>query len=226
MKTGGNIRLFLLIPGNILALGLVFLGAQTRAANLLGWFLLLFGVLYLAGSMIFFLPKNAPLVARAGLAAREEAGDRSFWLIVPGFLAVFFASPLEYLYLGGDARAGIYLQAIGLFLIALGLAVRIWTRQTLKGQYTGHVQITAGSGLQTGGPYRYVRHPGYTGYLLMCLGIAAGFGSLLGAAGIFLILLPGLYYRMGVEEKLLAEHFGEAYRAYARRTKRLLPGIL
>ncbi len=226
MKTGSAIRLFLLLPGNLLALFLACLGAQILPSNLLGWFLLLFGTAYMVGGAIYLWPENAPLVTRADRAAREETGDRSFWLIVPGFLAVFFASPLEYLYLGGAARAGIVMQIIGLALSALGLAVRLWTRRTLKAQYTGHVQVAAESALQTGGPYRYVRHPGYTGYLLICLGTAAGFGSLLGAAAVFLVLLPGLYYRMGVEEKLLAEHFGEAYRVYARRTKRLLPGIL
>ena len=75
------------------------------------------------------------------------------------------------------------------------------------------------------GPYRYVRHPGYAGFMLMGLGIAVGFSSVIGLAAVALVLLPGLVYRMNAEEKLLIEQFGDEYRDYARRAKRLIPGV-
>ncbi len=225
MKTGSAIRLFLLIPGNLLALVLACLGVQCLSTNLLGWFILLFGVAYMAGAAIFLWPRNAAILAGAGNAVQEEAGDRSFWLILPGFVAVFFASPLEYLYLGGETRANIYLQVAGLALILASFVLRIWTRGVLKAQYTGHIQVAAGAQMQTSGPYHYIRHPGYTGFLLMSLGLAVGFGSYLAAAAIFLLLMPGLVYRMLVEEKLLVKQHGDSYTRYAARTKRLFPGL-
>lgn len=154
-------RLFLLVPANLLALGLAWLGWQTLADNLLGGFLLLMGAAYVLGSLVLFLPRNPALIGRMKGMAREEQGDRSFWLVLPGFVAVFFLAPLEHL--GGAARAGLLAQGLGLALIGLAVALRVWTRLALKGQYSGHVQVAAGRPFQAGGPYRYVRHPGYRG---------------------------------------------------------------
>ncbi len=225
MNKEKTIQLFLLIPGNLVALILACLGVLTLRTNPLGWFLFLLGEGYIAGGAIFFWQKNSTLISKTSRMILEEGGDRSFWLIVPGFAVVFLASPLEYIYLGGTERAERFLQTTGLALVMLGLAVRAWARQILKGQYSGHIQTEPNQQMQTGGPYRFVRHPGYTGYFLICLGLATGFGSILGTAALFFILLPGLYYRMNVEEKILIRGFGNAYRDYAARTKRIFPGL-
>jgi len=91
--------------------------------------------------------------------------------------------------------------------------------------YTGHVQVQTGHRLVRAGPYSFLRHPGYTGFVLMAVGFAVGFSSVVGLTAIPLLLLPGLIYRMNVEEKLLIEQFGDGYREYARVTKRLVPGV-
>jgi protein-S-isoprenylcysteine O-methyltransferase Ste14 len=75
------------------------------------------------------------------------------------------------------------------------------------------------------GPYRIIRHPAYAGYLLMAFGISLGYSSIVGLIAIPVLLLPGLVYRMELEEKFLAGYFGETYHQYFRITKRLLPGI-
>jgi protein-S-isoprenylcysteine O-methyltransferase Ste14 len=87
------------------------------------------------------------------------------------------------------------------------------------------VGIQAGHRLVQSGPYRLVRHPGYTGFLLMALGMAVGYSSWIALAAIPLLLLPGLAYRMRVEERLLAEEFRDDYWAYTRRAKKLIPWI-
>jgi hypothetical protein len=140
MKTILSIRLFLIIPGNLLALVLGILGVQSIPTNLLGWFVSLFSLAYMVGGAIFLWPQNASLIAKADRAVKEEVGDKSFWVIIPGFVAVFFVSPVEYLYLGGSDRTGLIPQIMGLALIFTGLALRIWTRAILKSQYTGHLQ--------------------------------------------------------------------------------------
>ena len=95
----------------------------------------------------------------------------------------------------------------------------------LRGQFSGHVQIQEEHRLVTHGPYHFIRHPGYLGYLLLTLGIAAGYASLIALAAIVLLLVPGLRYRMSVEESLLLAEFGDEYRAYAKRTLRWIPGV-
>jgi protein-S-isoprenylcysteine O-methyltransferase Ste14 len=74
----------------------------------------------------------------------------------------------------------------------------------------------------TTGIYRLIRHPSYLGLLLTALGWAFGFCS---GVGLLLLALLLLLRRIHAEERLLELQFGEEYRAYAKRTSRLLPGI-
>ena len=89
---------FLMIVAPALAICLALLGLETLGTNLLGWFLLLFGVAYPAGGVITYFIRREPFWKwNTGEAVREERGDRSFWGILPGFLVVFFASPVEWM---------------------------------------------------------------------------------------------------------------------------------
>lgn len=214
------IRIFLLVVGNALALLLALLALETTPTNFLGWFLFAIGIAYGAGGVIY-LWRNRNIDD----SVRSEAGNRSFWWILPGFLVIFFAPPLEFLYLPAILPRGIGMELVGLFIILLGMAMRLWTRLTIGGIYSGYVQIRVHHVLVSDGPYHYIRHPGYAGFVLMALGLAIGYSSWIGLAAIPLLLLPGLSYRMRVEERLLAEKFGEEYREYARKTRALIPGI-
>jgi protein-S-isoprenylcysteine O-methyltransferase Ste14 len=217
---------FLMVLAPVLAILLALLGLETLRDNLVGWFLLVLGVAYPVGSVIYYFIRREPFwkSAGGGEAAREEKGDRSLWLILPGFLAVFFASPLEFMYLHLLPHT-FWLEMTGLAILLFSLALRIWARAHIRGLYSGHVEVKAEHQLVQSGPYRFVRHPGYSGLVLMALGITLGYSSLIGLLSIPILLLPGLAYRTDVEEELLAEHFGETYRQYARRTRRLIPFI-
>ena len=212
--------IFLLLVSPVLAIFLALLGIETLPDNLLGWFLALFGFAYLAGGLIYVWR------SRGGPAPiREERSDRSFWLILPGFLVIFFGAPLEFLFAPVLLPRGIGMQIAGVALIVAAVALRIWARRAIRGMYSGHVQIQASHRLVQDGPYRFIRHPGYTGFLLMGLGIALGYSSLIGLGAVPLLLLPGLYYRLRVEERLLEGQFGEEYRQYERKTGRLVPKL-
>ena len=213
--------IILIVVAPALALVLSCLGLETSKTNLMGWVLLVIGVGYMAGGIIYFWVKKGKNV----VVIRKEAGDRSFWLILPGFLVVFFGSPLEYMFLPAVLSRSTWMQWLGLGLIFAGVALRIWTRKAIKGLYSGVVQVQQDHRLVQEGPYRYIRHPGYAGFLLMALGISLAYSSLIGLLAIFILFLPGLAYRMKVEEKLLKEHFGEEYLRYQGRTKKVLPGI-
>jgi protein-S-isoprenylcysteine O-methyltransferase Ste14 len=217
---------FLMVAAPALSIFLALMGLETLHTNLLGWFLLAIGVAYPAGGVIYYFIRREPFwrSTGGGEAAREEKGDRSFWLILPGFLAVFFAPPLEFMYLPLLPHS-VWMQVAGLVLLGLSLALRIWARLHIRGLYSGHVEVQAEHRLVQSGPYRFVRHPGYTGLVLMALCVALGYSSLIGLLAIPVLLLPGMAYRIRVEENLLENHFGEEYRQYALRTKRLLPGI-
>jgi protein-S-isoprenylcysteine O-methyltransferase Ste14 len=219
--------IFLMIPASALAICLALLGLETLKTNLLGWFLLVAGVAYPAGGVIHYFFRREPFwsAGDSGKAVLEEKNDGSFWAILPGFLVIFFAPPLEWLHLPASLPQSVWMQVAGLALILAALVLRIWARFHIRGLYTGHVEVLADQRLVQSGPYRAIRHPGYTSFLWMALGLGIGYSSWITLAAIPLLLLPGLVCRIRVEERLLTERFGEQYRDYASKTKALIPGI-
>lgn len=120
---------------------------------------------------------------------------------------------------GGDL-----LRWAGLALLACGAVLRVGPMIALGGRFASVAAIQEGHSLQTSGIYALVRHPSYVGILLMDVGFAGVFRSAVAVA-----LLPIVFWmfkrRMDVEESLLVEEFGDAYRGYMGRTARLVPGV-
>ncbi len=218
---------FLLVVAPILAMLLALLGVETLRANPLGWFLLLAGVAYTAGVVIVYFIRKERFWESAldGATTHEERGDRSLWFIALGMSAAFYLSPLEYMFVAAVLPRNAWMSFSGAGLVAVGIVLLVWARRALRQSYSGHISVKSGQTLVQDGPYRFIRHPAYAGYLLMALGISWGYSSLGGLISLLALLLPSLVYRMSLEEKLLAGHFGEAYRQYARRVKRLIPGL-
>lgn len=218
---------FLVVVTPILAICLAWLGLVTTPTNPLGWFLLLTGIAYAAGAVIFTVFRRQRFwEARAGKdILQEERGDRSFWLITLGMMVVFYLSPLEYLHFAAWLPRTVLMKFGGFGLVATGSALFVWARRTLGVNYSGHVMVGKRQALVQSGPYRFIRHPAYAGYLLMALGISLGYTSLVGLISVLALLLPSLVYRIKVEEKLLGECFGEAHHQYASKVKRLIPNL-
>jgi protein-S-isoprenylcysteine O-methyltransferase Ste14 len=106
-----------------------------------------------------------------------------------------------------------------------GLIVMLWARTVLGGNWSGRVTFKEDHELIERGPYAYVRHPIYSGSLLMVLG-AAIFWSSMNALGAFAICFIGFWSKSRIEEKLLTAHFPVAYPEYKSRTKALIPFVL
>jgi protein-S-isoprenylcysteine O-methyltransferase len=114
---------------------------------------------------------------------------------------------------------------LGLVLMVGGLAVRLVAIRTLGAFFTADVRITTGQQLLTSGIYRRLRHPSYTGawvgFVGACLVLGAPFGVALTAIG----LLAAYVYRIRVEEAALVAAFGDEYRSYRMRSRRLIPAV-
>lgn len=113
--------------------------------------------------------------------------------------------------------------AVGLAVMWIGLAVRIWAILTLGAWFSTFLHVKADQELVTFGPYRWVRHPSYTGLLLICVGLGAGTGNWLSLLICAVVPTLGLLPRISTEESELAEALGEPYRRYQSSTRRLLP---
>ena len=218
-------QFFLLVLAPALSLVLALLGVETLSDNVMGWPLLILGIAYPATAISAYCIRKVPFWQAAGRVLHEEQGDRSFWGILPGMIGAFFASPLEYMYMGALLPRSMTLQIAGLALLAVGTALGAWARYALRGSHSGHVQVTAEQALVIRGPYCLMRHPSYAGFLLVAAGVAVGYSSLLGLAATGLLLLPALAHRIRVEETLLEHRFGDPYRLYRRRVRSLIPGI-
>lgn len=219
--------LFLVIATLGLAILLAWLGWVTIPSSLLGWFLLITGSIYFFGVLIaYWIRRIRFWRPRAeGKIEKEEPGDRSFWFIVLGMIAVFYLSPLESLFFPTVRSHSFWLQITGLFFVFLGSALFVWARRALGSFYSGHVSVIQGQRLVRHGPYRFLRHPAYAGYILIALGLALGYASLAGFVAVLFLLVPSVLYRIRVEDTLLASFFGAQFHAYAHTTKRLLPYI-
>jgi protein-S-isoprenylcysteine O-methyltransferase Ste14 len=220
-------RVFLLVFAPAMAILLALLGLKTLPANPLGWFLLLVGAAYVAGVFIaYYVQKKRFWESRAdGKLMQEERGDRSFWAISAGMFVSFYLPPIEYIYFDAVIPRIVWIAYSGVGSVILGIALFVWARRTLGKNYSGHMAVKEDQELVKSGPYRVLRHPAYSGYFLMALGIAIGYSSILGVIAILVLLLPSMIYRMNVEEKLLSQHFGKAYCDYTQHTKRMIPGI-
>lgn len=153
------------------------------------------------------------------LCFRRIALEFGFWASL-GNLDVLKRS-LDFLPL--PTSDGLFLG--GTFLFIIGTALRVWSVITLGKFFTFEIGIRNSHSIIEKGPYRWIRHPSYTGYGVMLIA-----SSFIFASGLQLIIVfvgPILFFilRIRNEERMLTNYFGEQYKSYMKRTKRLVPFI-
>jgi protein-S-isoprenylcysteine O-methyltransferase len=114
---------------------------------------------------------------------------------------------------------------LGLAIVLAGTGFRDWSIVSLGRYFVREVTIEPGQTIVRRGPYRWLRHPSYTGLILIFAGFGLAIGSWLGAAAAFGCIVAGLLPRIRVEEEALAKTFGAEYTAYASSTSRLVPHV-
>jgi protein-S-isoprenylcysteine O-methyltransferase Ste14 len=114
---------------------------------------------------------------------------------------------------------------IGALICLFGLFITLWARRTLAGNWSSDVTFKQGHELVRTGPYRFVRHPIYTGLLVMCLGTAIEIGKLRGGLAL-LLMTVAFWIKLKQEEWLMQRHFPDQYLAYQKQVKALVPFIL
>ncbi|HET8913527.1 MAG TPA: isoprenylcysteine carboxylmethyltransferase family protein [Ktedonobacteraceae bacterium] len=148
-----------------------------------------------------------------------------FCLIASG---IFFGILIAYRVPAADiTRASVFFFWLGILLMWIGIALRLYAITVLGVFFTTRVAITPEQTVVESGPYRLIRHPSYTGLLITLLGFGLSFTnnwlSLLVIMGCAVI---GLSYRIQVEEYALKAQLGQRYQEYMQHTKRLIPFVL
>lgn len=192
---------------------LPLLGSPQRLATPSPWLALAAAVVTL-----FTQPALTPQeMAERGTADRGSA----LWI----FAAMFAAQLTAVLDFGYLQRSGQWkpVMTVGVVIAVAGIAFRIWSIRTLGRFFTSRVTVQDDQAVVDRGPYRWLRHPSYTGALVGALGTCLVLGSAWGALAVIVLVVPAYRLRMAAEEKELAAKLGEPYRLYMKRTNRLLP---
>jgi protein-S-isoprenylcysteine O-methyltransferase Ste14 len=114
------------------------------------------------------------------------------------------------------------LYPIGAVLVAAGLLFACWARYVLGRNWSGVVTVKEDHELIRSGPYRFVRHPIYTGLLLAFIGSALARDQWRGVLAVVIVWLA-LWRKYRVEERLMEQTFGDAYRRFREETPALIP---
>jgi len=158
-------------------------------------------------------------------ALRKDRG--SYILLVASlFLGIFLGGLLtEYaMYANIDwNRPAIMILAIS--VMAAGIVFRQYAIHVLGRYFTVDVAVSADQRVVQEGPYHWIRHPAYTGTLIIVIGMGLGMLNWLSMTAILAGYFIGHLYRIQVEEHALLESIGQPYRDYCQRTKRLIPKI-
>jgi protein-S-isoprenylcysteine O-methyltransferase Ste14 len=155
--------------------------------------------------------------------ATTSSDKGSLWLLY-GLITVGYALSFA---IGATKIGRVYhwntFFAIGMALVVIGFVIRIYSILTLNQYFTYSVAKVENHKLIETGPYKFIRHPGYFGQLIIFMGISI---SISNGLSIVLMMIPvtlGYLYRIKVEEKFMTDQFGEDYQHYLDRTRRIIP---
>jgi protein-S-isoprenylcysteine O-methyltransferase Ste14 len=158
-------------------------------------------------------------------ATDHDAGSK--WLVIASvWTSVAIGMWIAFLFTGAAIRSErIAVFTGGLVLMVAGMALRWYSIRVLGASFTCEVSTRPGQVVVESGPYRWVRHPSYTGGLLTLLGVLVCCVNWASPA-VLIVAVVGYAYRIRIEERALAMGLGTPYRDYMRRTKRLIPFVV
>jgi protein-S-isoprenylcysteine O-methyltransferase Ste14 len=222
--TGRIRKRMLQVVVQFLVLAAILFIASGRLDWVWAWAYLGVGVSILAVNTLVVPPE---LIAERGQIGQEDIKDWDRVIttlnILPSLGAPIVAGLDERF--GWSPQLALTVHLIGLAFMVLGQGLFTWSMVSNKFFSTSvRIQMERDHIVASGGPYRYVRHPGYVGYIVSAFAAPLALGSLwaLIPAAITLCLLV---VRTALEDRTLQEEL-DGYREYAARVRyRLLPGV-
>jgi protein-S-isoprenylcysteine O-methyltransferase Ste14 len=161
---------------------------------------------------------------RTGGASQEK--DKGGFLLITISITTGMTIACVFAFVGiGAFRHPRWWESAGLLLLAAGAAIRLHAIRTLARHFTSRVTLIEDHTLVREGAYRWIRHPSYLGQILILVGLGALLANAVSLVAAPLLTTVALLLRIRVEERALAEHFGQAYEDYRRVTARLLPFV-
>lgn len=174
----------------------------------------------LLSAHLIFLSAAALRILR-GQRAHLLVSDAPWWIqyYPPLVWLPFVVAYVQPLAIDLDAS----LRLLGLGIAVASAAFAAWAMWALGRSYGIRMDVFEGHSLKTDGPYGLVRHPMYLGIVLFHLGASLALESPLLLAMTALFVVPFTAVRIGAEDKVLRDAFGERYLRYAERVPALIP---
>ena len=178
------------------------------------------GLIYVLSELGLAVKKRAKV---AETRERDRGSLRLLWIVIVTCVTLSFS--LAYLLPAANMGGAPALRSLGIATFVVGLMIRWYAIVHLGRFFTVNVAIATDHRVIDSGPYRFVRHPSYTGALMAFLGLALCLANWISlvvmVVPVFLVFLR----RMHVEEGALLLALGDQYRDYMNRTKRLIPAV-
>lgn len=186
--------------------------------------------LFLAACLVWIVPEMIGAIKQTAKMSRKEASvqDRGSKGILIGLQWTGIA--LNFLLAGLFQAAALSwhrtaLFSIGVALILLGVALRWYSIGILGRYFTRDVAVSADQKVVQNGPYRYIRHPAYSGTFLTMLGVGLATTNWASLIALLVCVFLGHMYRVSIEEQALSQTIGQPYIEYMRRTRRFIPFV-
>lgn len=155
---------------------------------------------------------------------KEIVDKNSYIILVSGVFSIIFLNVVSRKYIS-SLVSPVFIFWIGSICIVAGVFLRLYSVWTLGKFFTLSVQVTSEQKIIQTGPYKYLRHPSYSGSILSLMGISFSFRNIIGIILTVAIITIIYRYRIKVEEKILEKTFPDSYTEYKKNTKRIIPFI-
>lgn len=154
-----------------------------------------------------------------------DRGTRNynFLAITVGLIVAGSVNGLSGFFFPGGRTNTVFFTGIAIMLA--GIALRVWSIYTLGIAFRTTIETHSDQKVISHGPYRFVRHPSYSGLVLMCCGFGIAVQNWLSLLIAVALPLAALLYRIRTEEAALVTALGPDYIEYQKHTKRLVPWI-
>jgi len=184
--------------------------------------------IFLVACLVWNVPEIIGAFKQTAKASRNEASVRD-----RGSMGILIG--LQWVGLTLNFLLGALLQAaaipwhrtalflIGVSLILLGVALRWYAIWTLGGYFTRDVAVSANQKVVQIGPYRFIRHPAYSGTFLTMVGVGLALTNWASLIVLLVCVFAGHLYRVRVEEQALVQTIGQPYLEYMHHTRRFIP---
>jgi protein-S-isoprenylcysteine O-methyltransferase Ste14 len=161
-----------------------------------------------------------------GVQGKGRTGrDRGTRVLIAVTLGAAILAAFAARSVASELRMPAPLRNAGVVVMWSGLILRVWAIASLGGGFRTTVEVEPAQPVVSSGPYRWIRHPSYTGLLLIVAGLGAALGNWLSLAACVVLPLPAIVWRIHVEEAELNRVLGQSYRTYQADRARLIPRL-